>query len=323
MILTITLNPLLERRLHFKQITHGASNRAFKEFFTAGGKGINVSRQLNCLGIKNSALTFVGGAGGKMFRSLLAAENIDSVFVSSKSYTREASITFDESAGKLTTYFGLNAPITAEEASDFKSRLDKAIQNCSIVILSGSSPCAETDGIFPYAISLANEHDKISILDTYGAHLNACIEQGPTVIHNNVKEIESSLGMELKTEDDKIGFMESLYKKGIRMSFITDGHSPAYASKFDFHYKVISPRVVEKDSCGSGDSFTAGIAYGLEEALVFEDFLKTASALGAANAASYITSAVSLDTVKEYYNKIEVLPIGKKMKIIDDRPTIY
>lgn len=322
MILTITLNPLLERRLIYKQIETGSTNRAEKEFYTAGGKGINVSRQLNILGTDNSAITFIGGGNGKILRSILTEEKIDCSYVSAKSETREAVLTFDETSQQLTTYFGLNSPVTENEAADFKSRLEKAIQNCSIVILSGSSPCEAADSIFPYAISLANKHDKLSILDTYGAHLKECIEQSPTVIHNNMRELENSLGADLSSEDAKIEMLNYLYKKGIRMAFLTDGPSQAYTSKFDFHYKVKVPLIEEKDPCGSGDSFTAGIAYGLENALVYDDFLKTAAALGVANAASFETSSVTFEQMKLYYDKIEVLPVGKKMKLIDDRPTI-
>jgi tagatose 6-phosphate kinase len=322
MILTITLNPLLERRLFFKDINAGTTNRAEKEFFTAGGKGINVNRQLNLLGIRNNAITFAGGHNGKILRSILAEEKIDCSYCSMKCETRQATLAFDESSQKLTTLFGLNPVVTENESTEFKNKLDKAIQNCSIVILSGSSPSVTTDDIFPLAISLANKHDKISILDTYGRHLNNCIEQSPTVIHNNIDELQDSLGTGLNSEDAKIEMMNYLYKKGIRMTFLTNGGSPAYASKFDFHYKVAAPLIIEKDPCGSGDSFNAGIAYGLENSLVFNDFLKIAVALGTANATSFETSMVTMEQMNNYYDKIEILPIGKKMKLIDDSPTI-
>ena len=235
MVLTITLNPLLERRLVYENIKTGSANRPLNEYFTAGGKGINVSRQLNKLGIKNNAITFLGGGNGKILRSLLADDKIDATFVSTKAETRQASLCLDKSRDELTTYFGMNPVITEAEADDMKSRLEKAITNCSIVILSGSSPCGAADSIFPLAIELANKHDKISIIDTYGNHLKACIEKGPTVLHNNIKELSASLGLDLSSEEARLNLLKELYGKGIRMAFITDGASPVYASKFDFH----------------------------------------------------------------------------------------
>jgi fructose-1-phosphate kinase PfkB-like protein len=46
MILIITLNPLLERRFSYQQAVLGSVNRNAVTKISAGGKGINVSRQL-------------------------------------------------------------------------------------------------------------------------------------------------------------------------------------------------------------------------------------------------------------------------------------
>src|ERR1035438_10604486 len=70
MILTVTLNPLLERRIAFNTIKNGAVNRNGKIEVKSGGKGINVSRQLNNLGIDNLALSFSGGTSGREFKDV-------------------------------------------------------------------------------------------------------------------------------------------------------------------------------------------------------------------------------------------------------------
>ncbi|MFH1194189.1 MAG: PfkB family carbohydrate kinase [bacterium] len=321
MILTVTLNPLLEKRLFFNKINFGGSNRSANEILKGGGKGINVSRQLGYLGALNSSFTFLGGNNGKVIRHIMAEEKINFTFVPTKSETRYSVLIIEESTGALTNYFSPNNEIQITEAEEFKSKLDKAIQNCSTVIFSGSSPAKETNDIFPYGIKLADKYDKISILDTYGDHLPDCIDAGPTAIHNCVDELESSLNISLTDEKDKIDFMDSLYKKNIKLSFLTDGANPIYASKYDFHYKVDVPKIKVIDPTGSGDAFTAGIAFGLEEAFVFEDMLKTAAALGTANAASWEICTATKDESQKYYDVMKIVPIGKKMKLIDDSPT--
>ncbi len=320
MILTITLNPLLERRLFFDTIEFGKSNRSQNEIYYAGGKGINVSRQLNFLNEKNSAFTFLGGNNGKLLRHCLTNDKIDFSVVSNKSETRAADVIIEMKTKRVTTFFGMNNLITKEEAGEFKSKIEKMIQNCSTLVLSGSSPCAEADDIFPFAIELANKYDKVSILDTYGNHFQSCIDAGPTAVHNNCDEIEKSINVQLKTENEKLEFLDYLYSRKIKLTFLTDGANAAYASKFDFHYKIISPTVDVFDATGSGDAFVAGIAYGMENSLVFDEFVKIAAALGAANAAVIETCAVPYKDIENYIDKVEVLPVGKKMKIIDDSP---
>ena len=148
MILTITIHPLLEKRLAYKNVVLNSSHRNPKEELKAGGKGINVSRQLNNMRVKNLAFTFLGGNNGKIIKNLLANEKIDYTFVQTKNETRYCVVVMDESAKSATTFFGPDYKITETETEEFRNRLDKMIQNCEMVVFSGSSPCRETDSHF-------------------------------------------------------------------------------------------------------------------------------------------------------------------------------
>src|ERR1035437_8524792 len=105
MILTVTLNPLLERRITYNTIKIGTVNRDGKIDVQAGGKGINVSRQFNNLGIDNLALTFAGGTSGREFKDVLHKEGIKSVLIHTEAKTREALILIDESGVSVTSCF--------------------------------------------------------------------------------------------------------------------------------------------------------------------------------------------------------------------------
>ncbi len=321
MILTVTINPLLENRIEFNSISLGKVNRGVRRELKAGGKGINVSRQLEHLGIKNSALLFLGGNNGKQLRKVLIEENLNFNSVSSKSETRAATLIIEKHKNKITSFFEPDSKLSENEINEFKTKLIKMIQNCKIVVFSGSVPNKEAASIITYGIELANELDKTSILDTYGEHLQECINAGPTLLHNNVKELESSLNVELKNEKQKVAFLKELYNKGIKLAFITNGKKVTYASKFDFIYKIQAKAVKEIDATGSGDAFVAGISYGLIKALVFDEFVKIASALGSLNASRWDVCTATLKDIQSIVNTTTVKPIGKKMKLLDDSPT--
>lgn len=320
MILNVTTNPLLESRLYYKKIELNNSHRTNKAIYYAGGKGINVSRQLNKFSIQNLSLTFLGGNNGKILRHLLTEENIEFSVVTSKNETRLCTVAIDETSGSPTSFFPPDSPVSSGEVKEFISRMEKMIQNASIIVLSGSSPCPEADEIFYAGIEMANKYDKISILDTYGNHLKKCIELAPTVIHNNSSELSLSLDTKLETEEEIVAVLKDFYSKGIRLAFITDGANPVYASKFDFIYKVIPPKIKEISAVGSGDAFVAGVAYGLENSLVFEDFLKLSVSLGALNALAHEVCSIDKQSAEEFMCQIDVLTVGKKMKIINDSP---
>lgn len=320
MILTVTINPLLEKVLYFKSLNEFSANRSYKEELKAGGKGINVSRQLNYLGVENLAFTFLGSNNGKDLRSTLTKEGINFTAIASKSETRWGTVIHNENDNSIKSYFSPNQELTEKEVTDFIAKLEKVIPNHSIIVLSGSSPCKEADRIFPAAIEIANNEDKIVVLDTYGDHLEECIKAAPTVVHNNVDEVENSLSINLKEDESKIDFLNNLYDKGVKLSFLTEGGKPFYSSKFDFNYKIFPKQVIVKDATGSGDAFTAGIVYGLHYSFVFDEFTKIAAALGSLNAESFDTCKVDKEKAMHLSASIEIESIGKRMKLIDDSP---
>ena len=320
MVLTVTINPLLEHRLVFDNVNFSKQNRNGSLTLAAGGKGINVSRQLNKLGLQNIALFFAGGFNGKLLRDSISKEEINFSIITTKSSTRECAVIFDSRNKKAHYFFQKNSAITKEEKEKFLQKLEKMIQNSEIVVFSGSSPSTDADDIFPTGIDMANKYDKISICDTYGKHLLNCLDAAPKIIHNNLTEIENSLSLKLSNEKDKLEFLQSLYGKGIKQAFITDGENDFYASNFDFHYKVSVPKIEPVDPTGSGDAFVAGISYAWHNNLTFNESLQFAVALGAINAKSFDVCNVSHDSIKSFSEKITVQSIGKKIKIIDDTP---
>lgn len=76
MILSVTIHPLLEKRLTYPRIRKGLSHRNPVEEFKPGGKGINVCRQLNKFQIKNLAFTFLGGNNGKILNHYLMMKEL-------------------------------------------------------------------------------------------------------------------------------------------------------------------------------------------------------------------------------------------------------
>ena len=322
MILIITTNPLLENRLYCTNFKNGENHRNVEQCQTAGGKGINVSRQLQFLGIKSLNFIFLGTHNGKRYRELLEAEGLSVAAVRTSDDTRSATVIVEPDTKRVTTLFCPNSTLKDSEVEEFKQKLPKMIQNCEIVLFSGSSPSPAADSIFPYGIQLANQYDKISVLDTYGEHLQNCLTSSPTIVHNNLQEIESSLNINLQTEEEILTHLHSLYEKGVKQAFLTNGGLPFYASNFDFTFKIENPTVTPFDETGSGDAFTAGLIYGHYYDAIFDDTIRLASALGAVNATQDTVCEVTKEEAEPLASSVTITPIGKRMKIVDVTPTI-
>ena len=320
MILTVTINPLLERRLTYQNASFKTGNRNGKLNLKAGGKGINVSRQLNLLQVQNTSLTFAGGMNGKLLKEDLRKEQIKNSVIQTQNETRECSVIINQTSKKVASFFSENSRVTESEVKAFISQMEKMIENCEMVVFSGSSPCKESDSIFPAGIETANKLGKISFCDTYGNHLQDCIDASPTLLHNNIDEIESSLDISLKSERETFSFLDLLYSKGIKQVYITNGERDFYCSNFDFHYKVSLPKIEAIDSTGSGDAFVSGIIYGWVNRQTFSEQVLFASSLGINNAQSFDVCNIALNNSGSFISQIKIEPVGKKIKLIDDSP---
>ncbi len=80
-IFTVTLNPGLDRTLTVPEIRFSEVLRAADLRLDWGGKGFNVSRALQALGVESVAMGFVGGATGEMLAQGLKGLGIETDFV--------------------------------------------------------------------------------------------------------------------------------------------------------------------------------------------------------------------------------------------------
>lgn len=309
MILTITLNPLLEKVLFFKKIEKKKVNRSYKLIVNAGGKGINVSRQLNQFKIDNLATGFLGGDNGKKLKSILFKEHIKNSFQQIDYETREGFVIVEDSVIQE-SYFTPDPIVTSEEVNQFLQKASRAILNSEMVVFSGSSPVFKNPEdeirIFSALLKLADDNDKITLIDVYGNHLSEVLKLNPRIVHTNLDEMQSSLKISLSDEKDILEFLKDVNSKGIKIFIITNGDKNSYAINHGYLYEIIPPKIESKNSTGSGDAFMAGFIYALHNNLPFEEMLRWAAACGTANASQFEVCSSNLDLVNSFYNKVEI-----------------
>ena len=81
MILTLTPNPSLDLAYELDALSRGEVQRSNSLSVEAGGKGINVSRNLVANGLDSRAIAPVGGPSGEQFLSLLEESGIELIRV--------------------------------------------------------------------------------------------------------------------------------------------------------------------------------------------------------------------------------------------------
>src|SRR5689334_23357296 len=108
-IVTLTLNPAIDKSTTVKSIVPDKKLQCAQPVFEPGGGGVNVSRAIKKLGGTSTAVYLAGGYSGRFYEDMLKKEGIESNVVTIEGHTRENMILMDESAN-LQYRFGMPGP---------------------------------------------------------------------------------------------------------------------------------------------------------------------------------------------------------------------
>ena len=106
MIVTVTMNPAIDKTVDIDALERGGLNRIQKVEYDAGGKGINVSKTIRELGGTSIAAGFLGGNAGRTIEAVLNEKGIQNDFIWVDGETRTNTKVFEKS-GEVTE---LNEP---------------------------------------------------------------------------------------------------------------------------------------------------------------------------------------------------------------------
>ncbi|RZJ68132.1 MAG: 1-phosphofructokinase family hexose kinase, partial [Flavobacterium sp.] len=94
-IVTLTVNPSLDKSTTFKGLVAEQKIRCTTPNYDAGGGGINVSKAINRLGGKSICTITSGGSSGRKLEKLIADEGIETAVIPVENTTRENMIALE------------------------------------------------------------------------------------------------------------------------------------------------------------------------------------------------------------------------------------
>jgi tagatose 6-phosphate kinase len=303
-ILTITLNPAIDKVYAVDDFTIGGVFRPRDMTATAGGKGLNVARVARLLGESVKAGGFIGGANGSFITDQVKKSGIQAEFVSITEESRICIAVMDQKKHTSTEILEPGPTVTPEECREFIEYFSLLLEDCSVVTASGSLPRGVPVDFYPKLIAIANERGIRFILDTSGDFLEQGITQLPFMIKPNLEEAERLMARSLPALEDQAGAVIALREKGIAMPCITVGKQGCVAGLRDGVYHFYGPVIEVVNTVGSGDAFLAGCAVGLARELNMPDIIKLGMASGMANTQFFETGMITLDLVNDFLAQI-------------------
>ncbi len=313
MIVTVTLNPSLDRTITVSGLKMGESNRWSSLRSYAGGKGIDVSRAIHEMGGQTVAYGFIGGNEGRMLEILLDQEGVLFSFTPVEQPTRTNFVINDTRARQQTI---INAPgphISRRELARFSEKLGKVSPPPDAMVISGSVPPGVPTDIYYSIIKEAKQNKIRTILDSAVHWLRDGVRAKPYLIKPNVAEAEELLETELPTEEAIIRAALDLVEMGIEVAVISRGKDGLIAATRGSVVKAVPTSVRVQSTVGAGDCTMAGLAL----KLTAEESLAEACRLGVAMGTAAVLTP---GTAVCHWADVERLLPQIELKEIPSRP---
>lgn len=314
MILTVTLNASIDKRYVVENYETGEVNRVKECSYTAGGKGLNVSKNAVIAGEAVTATGFAGGHAGEYITEQVRMLGIKDEFVRVKGESRSCINIYDTAAKTQTEFLEPGMEIDAAAEEELKIKFQELMKDCSVVAMSGSIPKGCSPDIYKELTAIAKAAGKKVIVDTSGKLLEGLVyaeaDKKPTMIKPNIDEIRALTGKKAADRAELLEAAKELHESGIEIVVISLGADGSMMVCDEGCFLAQVPKVEAVNTVGCGDSMIAGFAAGLSRKLPMEETLRLASAISAANAKREETGYFVTEDMKELYPRITITRIN-------------
>jgi 6-phosphofructokinase 2 len=280
-IVTLTVNPSLDKSTHFSGLVPEQKIRCKAPQFDAGGGGINVSKAISRLGGNSLAVFTSGGATGNMLQELLKQETIDFEAIETKSTTRENFIAVDDNTNSQYRFGFSGSTLLEQEKNKIIATITDLKPN--FLVASGSlNEGLSTDFYKEIAVITKKSNTKL-IVDTSGEALVKVLESGVYLIKPNVGELAKLVGVErLEMEEVNQAAKQIIKNDGAKIIVVSLGPQGAILVTKDNYEFVPAPNVAKKSTVGAGDSMVGGMVWALSQNKNLKEVIRWGVACGSA-----------------------------------------
>jgi 1-phosphofructokinase family hexose kinase len=310
MLVCISANPAIDRRLRLENIAVGEVNRALSAQPLAGGKAAHVAMVAKSLGVDVMWVGFLGGAAGEQCESGLTEFGVPLTVIRTQSETR-ADLELISADGRVTEILEPGGAVTEGEVErllttcrDLFAESEPGTQ----VAMSGSLPPGAPPDLYAELIRLAHVYDCRTLLDTSGEALRNALNAGPDFVKPNRYEASDFAGYSINSASNAVEVTQRFFSagaKGVAISLGADGMVWQRARSCDAF--VAEPvHLADCSPVGCGDAALAGFAAAHERGLSDEETLRLATACGSAHCVADAPGRINVSDVQRLAQEVAV-----------------
>lgn len=295
MILTVTLNPAVDKICRTGSLLPGEVNRLWSADCAAGGKGVNVTKILRQFHLPVMAAGFLGGYTGKMIEDAVTETGAQCRFTQIAGMTRTSTNILGED-GLVTELLEPGPEISEKELAAFGKEFLNCLEQCSLAVLSGSAPGGVPEDVYARLTARCQAEGRKVFLDASGMLLKKGLEAKPYFVKPNKAELEFLAGRRL---DDRAAVEEEaarLVESGIQKVVVSLGVEGLLY--MDERQCLFEParKVKTVNTVGCGDTVVASFAMSELAGEDAKTALQKAAALAGANASTLENGVIPMNT---------------------------
>ncbi|MDD2430029.1 MAG: 1-phosphofructokinase family hexose kinase [Eubacteriales bacterium] len=306
MIITVTLNPALDKTLVLSELQLGKVNRVKAIRRDAGGRGLSVSKTVNALGGESVALCIIGGATGTYIRTQLDSLGIEHDMVEIGSETRTNLMIVDNLNKTHTEILEPGAPIHQMALDEILFALRSRARAGDIIVLAGTLPEGCKPDVYNDIIRFAKSIDALTYLDSDSETLALALSEKPDLIKPNKSEMAALCNCDPEDDIAILQEVKKLVKNGVGSVLLSLGPYGAIYVSDSFCLRAQGLKVPVIGRSGAGDAMMAAMALGEERGMSPKDRLKLAIAAASAKITMAGTQPPEAETVEEFLKEVVV-----------------
>ena len=305
MILTLTVNPAIDRNITVDQLVFEDRAYILSSEESPGGRGLNNSCVIHSFGGKTAAVATTGGEPGQRLKGMLGSCGfpVDTVEVQAPTRTN---MNISDRQGLTIKLNEKGAAITPEELKQVELAVSRRLPEAKWMMLCGSLPPGVPDDFYARLIENAKALGVKTLLDTDGSALEAGIEAAPTVAAPNQQEAERLLNKALLTRLQFLEAAERIRLMGPQMVVLSLGSRGCLGAREGLIVEAVPPRVEVVCPIGAGDALAASFVWAMRRKDDFVDALRWGVAAGTASAMLPGVTFAGYDQTKEIYRNVQV-----------------
>ncbi|MGE5591217.1 MAG: 1-phosphofructokinase family hexose kinase [Bacillota bacterium] len=304
MILTVTLNPSVDKTYVLPGFDPGGINTVHQAQAVAGGKGNNVARVLRVLGHPVRATGFLAGDSGRWLDRALTAEGVDSRFLAVPGETRTCLALIDPQVGRVGEIREPGPSISAADQERLLAQLPELAASCSFSVVSGSLPVGVAPAYLAAVVGALRAAGLSVLLDAKEPALEAALQAGPSLIKPNQEELSGLLRRPVAPEEAPAAAREAARAWGVRVVVSLGPNGAAAADPDGSLFIATPPPVKAVNTVGAGDSMSAGLASALSQGADLAAALRMGIACGTASVLTEGVGMVRLADVTDLLPKV-------------------